>query len=699
MQPFSSPSKEYIPPLPELIPPAAAGPDPQPASNEDGFGNLAHAIPSALVPAIALRSVRCGCWLLNYTPTGSGFVTFDGTMRVECHDAGRTASGDLYQRGIRFAGFPPRPVLGPAPNPAGGIPIFGRSRYRYYVRVTEILERFTLFTGFRLGFQLYRFDAAAGSWASEGDFSAQMTWIPAPSGYPSANNYLEGDVRNSSGTVVGRLKMGWLSTRLRRVVVEIDTVAGSERPVDNGSGVGWAQIFDAVNWEANVLLGDTNVAQPSGPGWSDGEMHAAMLARRDPVSLDSEWRYHILAVRTIDSTPRGIMYDAGGSDSNNVPREGVGISTHWTIPNTADWGLVRGQRFGAAPAPFFRTAVHELGHALGLYHNTVDNGFMNTTDVIAGSATAANPFPNNIKWAFADDDLKRLRHYPDVFVRPGGTAFGTASNATPPITPTDRQAEMPGLELAVTPLLGEVPIGAPVRVRIELRNVGDFVQRVPARLSLKTDFVRGWVIDASGARKSFSPLVRCIEDKPMRDLDPGDSVAYDLTLLRGSEGALFPAGGLYEVLVEISWEVEEVEAVVAGRASLLVTGAASASHAAAAHWLLATPDAHLVLALGGEHLDDGIRAIHAALDDEVLRPHYAVIEARRIATLDQRAGRKVRAEVRNLLADDTVMSQSESEKLDQLVGNGKPPTVSARVEAGSGAKRSPMPGRRKRRNK
>ena len=186
-------------------------------------------------------------------------------------------------------------------------------------------------------------------------------------------------MRDIAGRVVGRLKMGWIATRLRRVSVEIDTVAGSERPVDNGAGFGWAQVFDAINWEATIVLGDTNVAQPSGPGWSDAEMHAGMIARRDAVSLDTEWRYHILAVQRIDSTDRGIMYDNGGTDSNRVPREGAGIATHWVIPNTATWGLVRGQRFGAAAAPYFRTAVHELGHALGLYHNSVDNGFMHTT--------------------------------------------------------------------------------------------------------------------------------------------------------------------------------------------------------------------------------------------------------------------------------------------------------------------------------
>ena len=37
-------------------------------------------------------------------------------------------------------------------------------------------------------------------------------------------------------------------------------------------------------------------------------------------------------------------------------------------------------------APYFRTAVHEIGHARGLYHNPVDNGFMHTTPDIAANA-------------------------------------------------------------------------------------------------------------------------------------------------------------------------------------------------------------------------------------------------------------------------------------------------------------------------
>lgn len=658
---------DSFPPLPDTLPEAFDQGD---AESSADLSRPTTAAARVRIPPIHLRSVRAGCWLLSYAPVTSPLIRYDGTLRVESVAGGRTASGDLYQRPLIVIGRRPvRSLLGAPPSPAAGIPIFARSRYRYYMRVTKILEQFTLGTSFELGFQLHRYTPATGAWAIEGDYTAQMAWITAPAGYPSATNYLEGDVRNASGAVTGRLKMGWISARLRKIRVEIDAVSGCEQPLQNGAGVGWAQVFDTLNWDAAIEVSDTNVAEPSGAGWSDAEMHAAMLARRDAVSLDAEWHYHILAVKTIDSTPRGIMYDAGGTDSNKVPREGVGISTNWVIPNTPDWGQVQGQRFGLAAAPFFRTAVHELGHAFGLYHNTVDNGFMNTTDVIASSATSAHPFPTNIVWAYAPDDLKRLRHYPDVYVRPGGAAFGVASTSAPPITPTDEELEIPDLELRVTTLLGETPIGAPVRVKLELVNVGSDTIETPATLSLKAEFVRGWVTDSAGIARSFMPLMRCIEEHPTRLLAPGESVAHDLTLLRGGQGALFPSSGFYTITAEVRWEVDAVQAVVRGETSLLVTGASTPEHAAAAHKILATPDAHLVLVLGGDHLPEGVAAIQAGAGDAVLGPHYAVIEAKRIAGLKRSGikGQAAQASVDRLVDEDSVMSESEVVALAKLV--------------------------------
>ena len=640
------------------------------------------AIPGALQPALAgsvlgfppfqLRSLRCGCYLVNYTPAGSVLVTYDGTMRVECHSNGRTVSGDLYQRRLVVLpptlGFPisfPRILLGPAPNPAAGIPIFARSRYRYYLRVTQVLEYFTLSNKFTLGFQMYRF-TTPNSWTNEGTFTAEMAWTTAPAGYPSPGDFLAGDVKNAAGAVVGRLNMGWVSSRLRKATIELDRVSVSEAPLDNGAGIDWQDIFDTVGWQVSLDASDTNIGEPSGESWSDAEMHQAMLARRDAANLDAEWRYHVLSVRRLDSTSRGIMYDVAASDSNNVPREGAGISSHWTIPNADPWGLVKGQRFGTAAAPYFRTAVHEIGHALGLFHNTVDNGIMNTTDVIAASGTSTNPFPNNIQWTFAPDDAKKLRHYPDIFVRPGGTAFGTASPFTPPIAPTDLQVDADALELRVLPLLEAVPIGAPVRVNLELINLSDQPQLVPGSLSLKGGFVSGTVTDPGGNVRTFMPLVHCVEEHPMHVLKPGETMTQSATLLRGGQGALFPAAGPHQITVDVRWPAGEAEIVVTGSTTVMVTGAVDDAHARAANAILSTPDTLLTLVIGGDHLEEGIAAIRTALSDPVLRPHYAYIEAKRLAT---RFGkRKPQWErVESLIEDATVMSPAEVEKARKLV--------------------------------
>ena len=693
-----------LPPLPDYLPPGGT------PLHDD-----APAVPTPIDPfpgpisPLPLRSVRCGCWLVSYRPTASALTAFDGTLRVECHSAGRTASGDLYQRplivlspGLPIApapgpGLPPGPViprpplvlLGNPPNPAAGIPILPRSRYRYYLRVTSLPENFFVGNSFTLGFQLYRF-TAPNSWALESTLTAQMTRMAAPAGFPSASDYAEGSVKNANGIVMARFTMGWLSRYFRRASLEIDTVAGSERPLDSGAGHTWATVMDEVGWQVDLVLSDSNVAQPSGASWSDAEMHAAMLARRQAVNLDTNWRYHLLAVKNIDSTPRGIMYDHAGTDSNNVPREGVGIASHWVID--PGWGSVSGQRFGTAKAPYFRTAVHELGHAMALFHNTADFGFMCTSDVIAGGATPANPFPGNIRWAFHATNLKQLRHYPDPFVRPGGVAFGGASSTTPPITPTDLETGIDGLELEVRPLLGEVPIGAPVRVDYHLVNRSTMPIAVPVHLSLKSEAISGTVEDPAGTVRSFRTVVRCFEDDPYRVLAPGEGVTESATLMRGAEGALFGAPGLHKVTIQAHWEnTDGVVIATHGEATVMVSGVVDAKHAAAAHQVLATPDAHLVLAIGGDHLSDGIAAIQAALESPVLRPHFAAIEAKR---LGRRFGAR-KADVKgaaDLLDNSTVMSGAEAGKL-ATIASGAPAAVAKEMAKTLKArtKNAPMP--------
>src|SRR5438093_1039773 len=82
-----------------------------------------------------------------------------------------------------------------------------RSRYRYYIRVTSLPERFYIGGTFSLGFELWRY-TAPNSWALESTSNAKMMRMPAPAGYPSPADYAEGDVRNAAGSLVGRLTMG-----------------------------------------------------------------------------------------------------------------------------------------------------------------------------------------------------------------------------------------------------------------------------------------------------------------------------------------------------------------------------------------------------------------------------------------------------------------------------------------------------------
>jgi hypothetical protein len=690
-----------LPPLPDMTPLTRDGGPDIAASTASSPGTPTTAVPMTSLtnvmagpiqplptsPVITfpwpIRSLRCGCYLMNYSPSSS-LITYDGTLRVECHAAGRTVSGDLYQRKLFILpgtiGFPfvgPKILLGPAPNPAAGIPILPRSQYRYYVRVTQVLEYFTFSNQFTLGFQLYRW-TAPNSWSFQGDYTAQMVWTPAPSGYPSPGDYLAGDVRNAAGAIVGRLTMGWVSSYLRKATIEIDRVNVSESPLNNGAGVAWKNIFDTVGWDITVDASDSNVVEPSGQSWSDAEMHAAMLARRDASNLDAEWRYHVIAVRRLDSTSRGIMYDISATDSNNVPREGAGISSHWVIPNADPWGLVKGQRFGTADAPYFRTAVHEIGHAMGLYHNTLDNGIMNTTDVIAASGTPATPFPNNILWAFQANDAKSLRHYPDIYVRPGGTAFGTASQTTPAITPTDLQVGVDELELRVTPVLESVPIGAPVRVNIQLINIGSQPQIVPKSLSLRHGFVRGTVTDAAGNVRTFLPLVRCVEEHEYDVLEPGATLSESLTLLRGAQGALFPTAGPFTIGVEVHWPAGEAEILVSATTTVMVTGAVDEAHARAANRVLSTPDTLITLVIGGDHMDEGIEAIRTALNNPVLRPHFAYIEAKRLAKPFGERKPKWQ-EVEALIDEDTVMSPAELDKA-QAMADAAGTTVAKKIE-------------------
>jgi hypothetical protein len=324
-------------------------------------------------------------------------------------------------------------------------------------------------------------------------------------------------------------------------------------------------------------------------------------------------------------------------------------------------------RAGAVPDMYFRTAVHEIGHAMGLDHNNKDNGIMNATDTIAANSLkpGSPPFPKNIQWSFAPDDELRLRHWPDIVVRPGGTPWN--NNVGAPLAVL--QSRQHRLELS--PVVKSVPIGAPVRIDLSLFNATDQTIFAPASVSLKSGFVRGRVIDPSGTLRTFAALAVSEDEHNLQALEPGGGPVTDsLTLCRGQQGALFPAPGPYRVIVDVFWPLADmVEIVVTGATDVMVTAAKDTAHAEAALKVFSTPDTLLTLVLGGDHLAEGIAAIQTALRNPVLRPHFAFIEAKRLA---QRFGQRAPdlAAAAGLIDETAVMSRAEVRKAAQLAKDG-----------------------------
>jgi hypothetical protein len=205
-----------------------------------------------------------------------------------------------------------------------------------------------------------------------------------------------------------------------------------------------------------------------------------------------------------------------------------------------------------------------------------------------------------------------------------------------------------------------------VRINIELVNTTNEPVSAPTTLSMKSGLVKGKVINPAGAVRTFASLVLCVEDHLVAPLNPKERVRHSITLLRGAQGALFPMPGAHRIIVEVHWDSYNVEAVVTGETDVMVTSAIDAAHAQAALKVLSTPDALLTLVLGGDHLADGIETIQTALKNPVLRPHYAYIEAKRVA---ERFGkRKANLQAASELIDDsTVMSPAEIKRAVRLI--------------------------------
>ena len=218
-----------------------------------------------------------------------------------------------------------------------------------------------------------------------------------------------------------------------------------------------------------------------------------------------------------------------------------------------------------------RTAIHELGHMLGLHHNHSSTGYMNTTDHIAlgggrliqqessqkdneGEAKS-KPFPWNVQLAFDPKDVKFLQHGPDILIRSGG-AYSIKSSDSTDAVPT---FVADGLALIVEPVPESQEYCAPVRLNVCIRNetgkaTPPKTLYIPDDFSFKQGTLSGWIIGPEGIRKPFKSTAVLADEVPsMKELPPYAEIWTGLTLLSGIHEPLFEAPGEYNVHVDLNW--------------------------------------------------------------------------------------------------------------------------------------------------
>jgi hypothetical protein len=112
------------------------------------------------------------------------------------------------------------------------------------------------------------------------------------------------------------------------------------------------------------------------------------------------------------------------------------------------------------PELFYRTALHELGHMQGLYHNPGQQGIMQPTEFIDKLSA--------LDLRHSPIDAFRLWHLPDLWVMPGGVPFGYRYKAAA-VDVLDLIPESPGLRLSMKPMT-MVAGGEPEDLVLTLHN-------------------------------------------------------------------------------------------------------------------------------------------------------------------------------------------------------------------------------------
>jgi hypothetical protein len=556
--------------------------------------------PEPVTPELAEESVTLarlrerlfkeGCWQVLVKPDYADTVQrhlryglrYRGTLRVAWEgkddESGFRASGDLYRDldrgGEEEAGL----------KDLREIPIYPHSEYRYYFRLEGLRSEGPRDVRFEL--DVFRFSQESETWGAAERLTAELAAIPRKE---TKRPKLAGVLRNSKTTIVATFEMRRISKWLRRATVLTNHVKDRtiELPKDE-----LERLFRDARWKLTQSAHGQPLLEPKGSVWSPQQLHEAMRQMKSEHSAelekkrgapDDEWLYMLLSVRKTAARrygPNGIMFDAWPADTDGIPREGAAVACKSRCPLDEIYGHWAGRVLQDCEGKlegdeklkklaYLRTAAHELGHAMGLAHNFAGSGFMQGLGNLARMAQEEHvEVPEMVRRCMRLDkeDVHRLRHLPDAWVRPGGVRF-LDNFAHEPVPLDDLTIDLTKkeggeaeecLELRIAPTDRVLPLGAPLRLTFSLCNAStdlDQAVKVPPSIGLGSGRLSGSVTLDGGTKRHFATVVRPLLDPDEKVLEPGKAIIQCETLLRGPEGALLPSPGCYRIDAEVAWEV------------------------------------------------------------------------------------------------------------------------------------------------
>lgn len=525
-------------------------------------------------------SFKQGCYKIHYQPVGRPTIFapyYAGTLRVENSGSSKIISGDLYRLrnlwGPIFDPIPPFKHLDEFGDETGDgekIPIYARNKYYSYLKGIRYIRPSIFSSNCKLTieFEEWRYNQpAAGSF--NGSFNNAPTRnIKFVVGQGGDLNSLKGNVYEGS-TLLGTVTLTWVSNFFRRAVVEIDTLTGAVAPQPLNPGTAseesFATIYNTVGWKMTPIYNDTNIAVPAGITatncWSDADLHALMMAvRSTAVTLDSEWRYHMLVVPGRMGCSRGKMYDVTG-----VHREGCVSYSNDGYPtsDSSNFGAAAGQQQRNVPRAFIRSAGHELGHTCNMVHQEgeggADNSIMTTTPSVAdvlGSATTGAPgvFPTNIHLGFNAHCRRHLVHFPDPVVRPGCMNWTAGHSTFAPSADVDRMyLDAEAVSLKIKTQSDRIKIGEPLLIAWEVENLSKEAVPLPNDIGTNIEYTSINVTDPNDVTTNMPGFVIECEHSSIQPLAPGKKLAAATNLFWSSKGFAFNRAGKHIVEVNIRW--------------------------------------------------------------------------------------------------------------------------------------------------